>query len=170
MILIAGGANASSDGAPADWVSWLKIALAALLLGVASKQWRSRPARATEPELPSWMRNVDHLTPSRSAALGFALSAANPKNLVLIIGAAAAIAQTGIAAGDEIVCLVVFALVATLGPALPVLIYFTMRERATQMLASLQAWMAAHSAAIMAVLCLLIAAKLLGDGISGLSA
>jgi hypothetical protein len=35
------------------------------------------------------------------------------------------------------------------------------------MLANLEAWMAAYSAASMAVLCLVIAAKLIGDGISG---
>jgi threonine/homoserine/homoserine lactone efflux protein len=169
VILVAGGAGASSDGAPADWVSWLKIVLGALLLAVAVKQWRSRPAPGTEPKLPSWLQSVDHFTPGRSIALGFALSAVNPKNLVLIIGAAAAIAQTGIEAGDEIVCLAVFALIATLGPAIPVGMYFAMRERATRMLANLEAWLAAHSAAIMAVLCLVIAAKLIGDAISGLS-
>jgi hypothetical protein len=33
----------------------------------------------------------------------------------------------------------------------------------------LQRWMAAHNAAIMVVLCLVIAAKLVGEGITGLS-
>jgi len=170
VILVATSANASSDGGPTDWVSWLKLALGGLLLAVAAKQWRSRPAPGVEPQLPTWLRSVDHFTPTRSIALGFALSALNPKNLVLIIGAAAAIAQTGIEAGDEVVCLAVFALVATLGPAIPVVIYLAMRERATRVLASLEAWMAAHSAAIMAALCLVIAAKLIGDAIAGFSA
>jgi hypothetical protein len=33
----------------------------------------------------------------------------------------------------------------------------------------LKRWLAAHNAAIMVVLCLVIAAKLIGDGITGLS-
>jgi len=44
-----------------------------------------------------------------------------------------------------------------------------MRERAAKLLAELETWLAAHNAAIMAVICLLIAAKLAGDAISGLT-
>jgi Sap, sulfolipid-1-addressing protein len=56
--------------------------------------------------------------------------------------------------------------VATLGPGIPVAIYFAMGERAARVLDGLKTWMAAHNAAIMAVLCLLIAAKLIGDGLT----
>jgi hypothetical protein len=38
------------------------------------------------------------------------------------------------------------------------------------MLARLKDWMTQHNAVIMAVLCLIIGAKLIGDGISGLAA
>ncbi len=94
----------------------------------------------------------------------------NPKNLLLTIAAAAAIAQTGISGSRQAAALAVFVVIGTLGPALPVAIYFAMRQRATKLLAELQGWLAAHNAAIMAVLCLVIAAKLIGDAISGLSA
>ena len=56
----------------------------------------------------------------------------------------------------------------TLGPAAPVAIYFALGERATQLLDEMKAWMGANNTAIMAVLCLVIGAKLIGDGISGL--
>ena len=45
-----------------------------------------------------------------------------------------------------------------------------MRERATKLLGELEVWMAANNATIMTVLCVIIAAKLIGDGISGLAA
>jgi hypothetical protein len=44
-----------------------------------------------------------------------------------------------------------------------------MGDRAERLLEGLKAWMAAHNAAIMAVLCLIIATKLIGDGISSLA-
>ena len=43
-----------------------------------------------------------------------------------------------------------------------------MGERAAKLLDELKAWMGAHNAAIMTVLLLVIGAKLIGDGISGL--
>ena len=61
-----------------------------------------------------------------------------------------------------------FVFVATLGPGAAVAIYFLLGERAKRILDELKLWMAAHNAAIMAVICLVIGAKLIGDGISGL--
>ena len=61
-----------------------------------------------------------------------------------------------------------FILIGTLGTAFPVAIYFALGERARRPLDDLKAWMAANNAAIMAVLCLVIGVKLIGDGISGL--
>jgi threonine/homoserine/homoserine lactone efflux protein len=115
------------------------------------------------------MRSIDRFTPGRAVAMGLALSAINPKNLLLTVGAAAAIAQTGASTGGQVVALAVFVVLGTLGPGLPVIVAFTMGDRARTILDELKAWMAAHNAAIMSVLCLLIGAKLVGDGISALS-
>ncbi len=42
-------------------------------------------------------------------------------------------------------------------------------ERADRFLGELKGWLAANNATIMAVLCLVIAAKVIGDAISGLT-
>ncbi len=169
ILLASSGADASDEGAPADWVGVLKIVLGVLLLLVAARQWRGRPRPGEEAELPKWMRTIDGFTPARSLATGALLSGVNPKNLLLTAGAAAAIAQTGIGAGDQAVALAVFIVIGTLGPGIPVAIFFLMGERAKSLLDDLNGWMGAHNAAIMAVLCLVIGAKLIGDGVTGLS-
>jgi hypothetical protein len=46
------------------------------------------------------MKAVDTFTPVRSTALGVGLSAVQPKNALLVVGAAAAIAQTGASAAS----------------------------------------------------------------------
>jgi hypothetical protein len=46
---------------------------------------------------------------------------------------------------------------------------FVLSERAATILGDLKDWMATHNAAIMTVLSLVLGAKLLGDGIAGLS-
>ena len=85
------------------------------------------------------------------------------------MGGAAEIAQTGISGGQQAIAYLVFALIATLGVGIPVVIYFAMGKRSDQLLGGLKDWMSAHNAVIMTVLCLIIAAKLIGDGISGLT-
>jgi threonine/homoserine/homoserine lactone efflux protein len=166
VLLVSSGAEASEGGAPADWVNVLKLVLGVGLLGLAAKQWRGRPRAGGGAELPAWMSAVDHFTAARSAALGVVLAAINPKNLILVVGAAAAIAQTGTAAGKQAIALAIFVVIATIGTGLPVLLYFTMGARSERLLGELKGWMAQNNATIMAVICLLIGAKLIGDGIS----
>jgi threonine/homoserine/homoserine lactone efflux protein len=170
VLVAASGADASTQGAPADWVSVVKIVLGVLLLGLAARQWRGRPRGDAEPQLPDWMRTIDTFKAPKAAGMGVLLSALNPKNLILVVGAATAIAQTGVGTGDQAVALAVFVLIGTLGPGIPVAIYFLMRERAAEILEHLHDWMARQNAAIMAVICLVIGAKLIGDAISALSA
>jgi threonine/homoserine/homoserine lactone efflux protein len=170
VLLASSGADASDDGAPATWASILKLVLGLALVALAVKQWRGRPRGDAEPELPSWMSTIDAFTPVRSLAMGVALSAVNPKNLIMIAGAASAIASTGSSSGDQAVALAVFVLVGTLGPGAPVAIFFLLGDRAHAVLDDLKTWMVRENATIMAVLCLVIGAKLVGDAISGLAA
>jgi threonine/homoserine/homoserine lactone efflux protein len=139
-----------------------------LLLRLAVHHWCVHPRAGDAAALPKWMRTIDGFTAGRSLAMGFALSGINPKNLLLTVAAAAAVAQAGVSTGDEAVAMAVFVVVGTLGPGIPVAIYFAMGERASKLLDELKAWMGAHNAAIMAVLLLVIGAKLIGDGVSGL--
>ena len=169
LLLAASGAEASSSGAPQEWVSFVKIALGVLLLLLAARQWRGRPQGDAQPELPAWMKTIDTFTPPKAFGLGILLSAANPKNLILLVGAAAAIAQTGVDAADQAVALAVFVVLGALDPGIPVGIYFLMRDRAAAILESLRGWMARENTTIMAVLCLIIGSKLIGDAISALA-
>jgi len=167
VLLVSSGANASENGEPANWVNWLKLALGLVLLLIAVKQWRGRPAGGDQAQLPKWMQAIETFTPPKAAGLGVLLSAVSPKNLLLVVSAAAAIAQTGASAGDQAVALAIFVLIGTLGPGAPVVLYFALGQRSKQLLDRLKSWMSAHNAAIVAVLCLVIGAKLIGDAISG---
>jgi hypothetical protein len=169
VLAIAGLGRASQSGSPAAWVSWVKIVLGVLLLRVAARQFRGRPRGDEEPTMPKWMATIDKTRPAAAFGLAAVLSGANPKNLPLAVGGAAAIAGTGISGGEQAIAYLVFALIGTLGVGIPVVIYFAMGERSQKLLAGLKDWMSAHNAVIMTVLCLVIAAKLIGDGISGLT-
>ena len=166
--LLADPTSASEDDGPATWVTWLKILLGVLLLRFALRHWRGRPHGAEEPPAPKWMGVIAEFTPVKAAGAGVVLSALNPKNLLLAVAAAAAIATAGISGGQQAVAYGIFVLIGTIGVAAPVVIYFAFGDRAPRLLASLRAWMEHNNAVIMAVLLLVIGAKLIGDGIAGL--
>lgn len=162
---LTGGAAADGDD-PAVWTGWLRIVLGALLLLVAVRQWRSRPRGDSAPSVPGWMRAIDRFTAVRAAGLGALLSAVNPKNLLLVIAGGAAIGSAGHGPSDLVVAAAVFTLVASSTVVAPVVVYLAMGDRAAEPLDRLKTWLVRENAVIMAILLLVIGAKLIGDGIA----
>ena len=116
VLLAASGGDASEGGEPATWVDAVKLVFGGLLALLAVKQWRGRPREGDEAVLPKWMQAIDSFAPGKALGMGALLSGVNPKNLILTLGAATAIAQTGIEAGQQAVALGVFILIARSGP------------------------------------------------------
>jgi threonine/homoserine/homoserine lactone efflux protein len=170
VLLTASGAGADGGGGNPGWVNAVKLGLGLVLIAMAAKQWKGRPGAGEEAGLPGWMDAVDHFSARRSAGLGTALAAINPKNLILVVAGVTTIAQYADSSSGQALALALFVAVGSIGTALPVLLYLTMRERSRLFLESLKDWMARNNAVIMGVICLLLGAKLIGDAISGFSA
>ena len=168
-LLVGGAADASHDGETATWVNLLLLGLGLLLVGLAVAEWRSRPGDGEDVVLPAWMRRVDGLTTARAGGAGIALSALNPKNVLLTVAAAAEIAATGLPAGQQAAVLLVFVVVASVGVLAPLVLSLVLGDRSEALLDGLRVWLVRHNAAIVTVLFLLIGAKLIGDAVSGLS-
>jgi hypothetical protein len=169
VLLVADEAGAGENSAPSDWVGVVQLVLAVLLLFVASRQWSRRSDDPSDSELPGWMQSVESFTPLKSATMAVLFSSVKPKNLLLTIAAATAIAETGAGTGQQASAMAIFVLLGTLGPAIPVAIYFLMGDRSESILAEMRDWMVRQNTTIIMVLCLVIAAKLIGDALATLS-
>ena len=165
LIVLALGLTAS-EGGPSTASGWIKIALGALFLALAVKQWNSRPKQGEEATTPAWMSAIDGFTAIKSFGIAVLLSAVNPKNLGLTIAAAASISAAGLSGGDEVIVLVVFVLIASVGVAVPVLMNLILGSKAEHTLTEMKEWLIDNNATVMSVLFVVIGAKLLGDGIS----
>lgn len=166
VLVVAGGAD-DPDSATATGVDWFQVALGALFLVMAAGQWRTRPRRGEEPEMPRWMAMVDTFTGGRSLGLGALLAGPNPKNLALTAASAASIAQAGLSGGDSAIAVAVFVVIASTTVVGPVLLYVVATEAAAPRLASLKELMSDHNAVIMMVVLLVLGAKLVGQGLAG---
>ena len=58
-------------------------------------------------------------------------------------------------------------MIASIGVAAPLVIYIALGDRSREILDSLKTWMIRNNGVIMAVLLLVIGAKLVGDAIAG---
>lgn len=169
LIAIGSTQDLSTDAAPSDTVSWIKVILGILLMLAAVKQWRGRPAHGAEPTMPKWMQKIDSMKPGGALGLAILLSAVNPKNLLLIAGAAVAVAQAGLGSTDTIIAVAVFTLIGASTVAIPTLTYLFMGAKAQPTLDAAKAWLTANNSAVMAVLLLVLGVSLFGKGLGALT-
>jgi threonine/homoserine/homoserine lactone efflux protein len=168
LIAIGSTQDLSSGREPSDSVSWVKLILGALMLLLAARQWRARPRPGAEPAMPGWMRRIDGMRAPAALGLGIVLSIVNPKNLLLVVGAAVAIAQADAGTTDEVVASLVFTLIAVCTVAIPTLGYLVAGPRVQPSLDRAKTWLSANDAVVMSVLLLVIGAVLLGKGLGPL--
>ncbi len=165
LLLVRGTTEPGGEDAG---LTWWKIAVGILFLLMAAREWAKRPGPGEEPQEPGWMATIDRANAPRAAALGLALSAANPKNLALTLTAAASIAEAGLATAEAALAVAAFVVVGSLTVGGAVAFQLVAGERAARPLAAVKQFMAANNAVIMMVVLLLLGAKLLGDGLGGL--
>ena len=167
VLLLADGGDASTSGEPATWVSAVKIVLGVLLVLFALRQWRGRGE--AENEAPAWMRKLDNMTVAKAFGLAALFNVVKPKNLLLAIGAGVAVAQVGASSTGQTVGIAAFVTIATAGPGIPLAIHVAMPKRGRGVLLALRDWMVRENAIIIAVVSLIIAAKLIGDALVALA-
>jgi threonine/homoserine/homoserine lactone efflux protein len=167
VVLLADGGDASGSGEPATWVSVVKIVVAVLLVLFALRQRRGRGE--AEDEAPAWMRRLDNVTVAKAFWLATLVNVVKPTNLLLAIGAGVPVAQVGASPAGQAVGIAAFVIIATAAPGIPLAIHLAMPNRGGDVLLALRDWMVRENTIIIAVVSLIIAAKLIGDALVSLT-
>jgi threonine/homoserine/homoserine lactone efflux protein len=169
IVLNVASGSSDPDSGASTTVDWVLLVLGLLFLVMAAKQWQGRPRPGQEPVMPKWMSSVDSIAPGRALVLGAVLSGVNPKNLALTLAAAASIAQAGLDGVESAEVVAIFVILGSLTVVGPVVWFMVAGDGAARPLATVKEFMSDHNAVIMMVVLLVLGAKLIGSGISGLS-
>ncbi|WP_354644276.1 GAP family protein [Kitasatospora camelliae] len=165
-LVAAAGSGLGTGGDEATWNAWLRLALGVLLLLLALRQWRRRPRAGHVIAPPSWMQEVDRFTAPRAAGLGLSLVLANPKNLVLAVGGAAAVSATPGSGATRAVAGVLLVLIGSLCVLVPLGTSLVGGKRAARLLGEWKAWTAVHNAAVTTTVLAVLGATYVGDALT----
>lgn len=144
----------------------VKLALGALLILLAVRQWNKRPKAGVEPELPKWMARIDDMNTATVFGLSFVLAVGNPKNLIMAAAAGSVIGASRVELGDSVWVILIFTTIATASVTVPVIASVMAPRASGGMLLSVRSWLLANNTTIMMVLCIVLAANSIGSGIS----
>jgi hypothetical protein len=143
----------------------IKIILGVLLLVLALRQWRARPAEGEQASLPKWMSAIDSMTAGKALGLAFLLAAVNPKNLLMAASAGLIVGGAGLALDSTAIVIIVFVLVAACTVIVPLSAYLIAAARLAGPLDTLRGWLVENNATIMSVLLLVIGVAVIGKGL-----
>lgn len=169
VVLVADGADSGADQGAAPWVITAKIVLAVLFVAVAIREWRSGSGDPDDHGSPAWLARLETAGSLGAASLGVAFAVVKPKNLLLTLGAGLAIAQTDSSPRAQVAAVAVFVILASAGVIAPLAVALCMPSRGHAVLLRLRDWLVRENATVIAVICLIIAAKLFGDAIASLA-
>jgi threonine/homoserine/homoserine lactone efflux protein len=153
---------------PSPVAAVINMMVGVLLVVLALRQWRMRPARGDQAELPKWMAEVDSMTPSKALMLGLLLSAVVPKNLLLALSAGVIVGEARLSVGEASVVIVGFTVIATSTVAIPVVAHLVAPARMRGPFQRLREWLVENNVTIMVLLLLMIGVVMIGNGIASL--
>jgi hypothetical protein len=157
-----------SSGGSSPAAAVIKMVIGVLLVVLALRQWRQRPARSDQAELPKWMAGVDSMTPGKALVLGLLLSAVVPKNLLIALSAGLIVGEAGFSGGQAVVVIGLFTAIATSTVAVPVVAHLVASERMRGPFEKLRQWLVENNEAIMVVVLLVIGVVMIGNSIASL--
>jgi len=168
-IILALPGIGSERGGPTALAGVLRIVIGVLLLLAALRQWHKRPAPDAAPETPGLLARIDGFGFPQALVTGLLLTVVNPKNLLLSVAGAVAIDAALSDTASRIAALLVFAAIASLSVALPVLIYFLARARADALFSEWKAWLIRNNYTIVLVLFVVFGVFLIARGLQVLA-
>jgi threonine/homoserine/homoserine lactone efflux protein len=164
VFVLIGGFVQAHESTP-TWLAWVRIAAGVALIALGSEQWFSR--KKPKPA-PKWMQSLQTATPRKAATLGFLLSAANPKILLLAGSAGIAIGAASESVATTIVWVAAFSVVASVSVALPVVLYLVRGDKVLTPLGKARDWLERNNSAVMAVVIFVIGVVLVTKGVQSL--
>ncbi len=167
-LLLADGGHVADEAGPARWASAIKLLFGVALLFLAYRSFEKRPRPGEEPAPPAWMSAIESYSAAKAARLGLLLSAANPKNVLLVVSAMTGVALVGLPVGQTVIVLAVFVAVCSVGITVPLAYALVGGAGARDVLAGWRTWLVANNAVVVAVVLLVLGVLVLFDSLAAL--
>lgn len=129
------------SGGPSRLMGWIRLSLGAIFLIFSLLLLKDKVYNKNRPDIPKWIEKVDSYGFFQALVIGFILSGLNFKNASMVATGAATIGSSGIAYEKQLIILLLFCLISSLGVLLPHAIFVLFRKNAEVIYGKIKFWL-----------------------------
>lgn len=142
-----------------EWFAWIRGVVGVVLIGLGLRGLLSRGSS----DGSGWASRLIGITARKALSLGLLLALANPKVIALAAAGGIGIGYTSSSFVEEVIQVVLFAAVASLGVAVPLVAHALAGDRAEVWLRSAEVFLEVRGDQLMGIVMTLIGVYLLAD-------
>jgi Sap, sulfolipid-1-addressing protein len=158
------GTHSRPGSSATDAMLGVQFGLGILLLALAARKWRRRIAADPSATEPTWLKRLDRMRPI--VAFGFGMFWIN---LVFVVAAALAVADAKLSRAAAVTAYLFYALLATLGVAAILAVYYADQTRAQQRLAGMRSWLARNNTGVVSAVVAAIGVAFIVRALAGIA-
>ena len=156
----------SDSGEPSQLMGWIRLSLGAIFLIFSLLLIKDMVYNKNRPDIPKWIEKVDSYGFFQALVIGFILSGLNFKNASMVATGAASIGSSGISYRQELIVLLLFCLISSLGVLIPHTIFLLFRKNAEVIYGKIKFWLLKNRVLILLVVLLIFGSISLYRGIA----
>ena len=130
----------NDSGEPSRLMGWIRLGMGTVFLVFSFFLFKKIPKGRDQQTIPKWIEKVDSFGIFHASGIGFFHSTLNLKNSSMVVVGAAAIGRHGLNSGQEIVALLLFSLIASLGVLTPLTIFLLFRKNTELIFGKIKIW------------------------------
>ena len=127
-------------GEPSRLMGWIRLGMGAVFLIFSLFLFRKIPKGKEQQTIPKWIERVDAFGFFQASMIGLFMSTLNLKNSSMAVVGAASIGRQGLSSSQEIVTLLLFCLIASIGVLIPHTIFLLFRKNAELIFGKIKVW------------------------------
>jgi hypothetical protein len=167
IVLIIPGLAKQSTYTPSN-LAWGRLILGSVFLIVSIFIARKIPRKGRQAPPPSWLPKLDSFGFLQSFFFGFFFAAPNIKNSSLVAAGMTSIIPFSLRLDQELLILILFCLVASIGVLIPPVVYLLFRGNAESVFNAMKKWLIMNRALILFLLVIIIGLLWVYQGVSTL--
>jgi hypothetical protein len=155
IVLIIPGLAEKSTYTPSN-IAWGRFILGSVFLIISIFIAREIPRKGRQAPPPSWLPKLESFGFLQSFAFGFFFAAPNIKNSSLVAAGMTSIIHFDLRLDQELLILVIFCLIASIGVLIPPVAYLLFRGNAESVFSAMKKWLIMNRALILFLLLIII--------------